>query len=185
MSAAPKQRLRQDKPELVAAAVKKALEATGGDFERAVTLLEKRVRANARLRSELLEPFITQACRDAVRQEVRLVRREVWTGTRSGTPPKPQVTPSPRPAKSDSRVVYLAKGNLAMFPLPGGKPLGEATREEVADAAAFYSRQSADMGAKARWLSLIAQSLPAGRTVAEVLTDERLTELQAEARKDV
>jgi hypothetical protein len=38
------------------------------------------------------------------------------------------------------------------------------------------------MGAKARWLRLVAQSLPEGKKASDVLSDQRLRELQSEAQ---
>jgi len=40
------------------------------------------------------------------------------------------------------------------------------------------------MAAKARWLRLVLQSVPEGKTAGDVLTDERLRELQREAQAE-
>ncbi|WP_091739826.1 hypothetical protein [Phenylobacterium immobile] len=170
---------RKMKPEeLVGAAVIAALEDANGDMNKAADMLQIAVDQSPTLRSALLEPWVAQACREAIRRHLQDVRREVWTGTKSHTAgaSKPEVM-----AEQRARVVQLAAGTLLMFPLPGGRRLGEATREEVGAAAEFYSRQSADMGTKARWLRLIGQSLPDGKRVSDVLSDRRLEELQLEA----
>lgn len=154
---------------------RKALGDAGGDVTNAAKMFEEAVRQSRTLRDQLTEPLISEACRAAVRGEVRQERRTVWT------PPPAQ---KPDAKVQADRVVHLAAGTLAMFPLPGGKRLGEATREEIATAADFYGRQAADMGAKARWLRLIAQSVPDGKRVGDVLTDKRLRELQEEAQRE-
>lgn len=158
----------------VADAAKAALEANNGDVKAATAALEQRVRASRALRDMLTDPLISNACYDAIRRQCHVERRQVWS------PPVEKLVAT-RVAGAH-RVVKLAAGNLLTFPLPGGKKLGEATRAEVAQAANFYQSQSDDMGHKARWLQLVQQSIPDGKTVADVLNDKRLRELQKEAR---
>lgn len=167
----------------IADVARKALGDANGNIDEAARMFEAAIRQSRSLRDQLTEPLIADACRVAVRKEVKDVRREVWTGSQSRA--AGQSKPDAIKAQA-GRVVQLAAGTLAMFPLPGGKRLGEASREEISTAAEFYGRQAADMGAKARWLRLIAQSVPDGKKVSDVLSDARLRELQAEAsRADV
>lgn len=169
--------------ELILAAARAALDDAGGDLNEATSMMIAAAEQSPPLKRALLEPFLETACRAAVRREIQSVRREVWTGSKSNA--AGQSRPAAVTAQQQqARVISLAAGTLSMFPLPGGKSLGRATREEVAAAAEFYAKQSADMGAKARWLRLISQSLPDGKTVADVLTDRRLHELQIEAQRD-
>lgn len=173
---------RMTPEELILAAAKAALEDASGDLNIATEMMVAAAGKSSALRNALLEPYLETACREAVRRQIQSIRREVWTaskGKRAGSSAPSAVVEQQQRA----RVVQLAAGTLMMFPLPGGKRLGEATREEVAAAAEFYAKQSADMGAKANWLRLIGQSLPEGKKVAEILTDRRLQELQAEAAK--
>lgn len=166
----------------VADAARTAMEAAKGDVAQAAAAMERAVRSDPKLRDALTDPLIAGACMDAVRRVVHEVRRTIWSG------PSEPVIVSKAPvvdvAEQSARVAQLAAGTLMMFPLPGGKRLAEATREDVSKAAGFYDSQSRDMGVKARWLFLIAQSVPAGKTVAEALTDKRLRELQTEAQRD-
>ena len=53
-----------------------------------------------------------------------------------------------------------------------------------AEAAGFYEAQSADMAHKARWLRLVAQAVTGRKKAGAVLSEERLRELQDEARRD-
>jgi hypothetical protein len=69
------------------------------------------------------------------------------------------------------------------FRLPNGRKLGDATRPDLALAMGAYEIQSTDAAIKHRWLRLILQSVPAGKTVRETLTEERLAELRESARK--
>ena len=165
--------------ELVNEAARRALDDANGDAREAARMLEQAARTASPLREALTDPLIAGACWDAVRGQVRKERAAIWTtpNVASGPTAKPQAL-----AAQADRVVQLATGTLRMFPLPGGKRLGEATRQEIAEAAHFYERQAGDMAHKARWLQLVAQSVPDGRSAGEVLTDQRLAELQAEAR---
>lgn len=169
-------------PELTIEEVaRRAFADASGDVDEAVGMFERAIRQSQRLRDALTEPLITSACREAINALVRKNRHSAWTGAE----PRAPVRSAPPTAEAQaSRVVQLASGTLLMFPLPGGKRLSEATREDVTEAATFYGRQAADMGVKARWLRLIAQSLPADKTVGEAITDKRLRELQTEAQRD-
>ena len=162
---------------LITEAARKAVKEAKGDQRLAVDILEAAVRKDQRLRDAILDPLLREACSTVVSREIRTERREVWT------PTAPTRTES-LGRSGASRVVQLAAGNLLMFPLPGGKKLAEATRAEIAEAAGFYDRQAGDMAHKARWLRLVAQSVPAAKTVGDVLTDKRLRELQEAARAE-
>lgn len=161
--------------DFVAEAARRALDDAKGDTREATRMLEEAVRQSRKLRDLLTEPLIGNACYDAVRGQVRADRRASWNA------PAPTATVTPAKVDTSSRVVHLATGTLLMFPLPGGKRLGEATREEIGTAAAFYEGQSNDMAHKARWLRLVGQHLKGEKKVSDVLTDARLRELQQEA----
>ncbi len=168
--------LRKLEPDPVADAARKALAEADGDVRVATKALERAVRGNRALRDALLEPLVATACYSAVTAACRQERRKVWT------PPTDKLVRSR--VHGAYRIVQMAAGNLLAFPLPGGMKLAEATREEVAEATRFYDAQSVDMSWKARWLRLVAQSIPTGKRVGDVLTDKRLGELQAEAARD-
>lgn len=69
------------------------------------------------------------------------------------------------------------------FTLPGGKKLGDATRADLATALSAYEIQASDFAVKHRWMRLIQQSVPDGKRVRDVLTEQRVAELKAEAKK--
>ncbi|MBI5940668.1 MAG: hypothetical protein HY859_09600 [Caulobacterales bacterium] len=164
----------------VADAARSAMDAAKGDLTTAAASMETAVRKDPKLRDALTEPLIAGACMEAVRRIMHERRRSIWSA-----PSEPiALGRGADKASQADRVAHLASGTLLMFPLPGGVKLSEATRDDVVRAAGFYDAQAKDMGVKARWLSLIAQSIPAGKTVGEVLTAKRLKELQAEAQRD-
>lgn len=165
----------------IADVAKRALKDADGNIDQAAAAFERAVRASPKLRELLTEPLIAGACREAVKAQVRENRSAIWSDRPARQPPPRRPTD---PGIQASRVVQLAAGTLLMFPLPGGKRLGEATRDEIGAAATFYESQAGDMATKARWLRLVAQSLTGDKTVSQALTDKRLRELQAEALKD-
>ena len=169
---------RKADPDLVAEAARRALDDAKGDAREATRMLVEAVRQSRRLRDALLDPLISNACYDAVRMQIHVDRRQAWR------PPAEKLVPSRSGVTGSYRVVQLAAGTLLMFPLPGGKKLGDATRSELAAAADFYANQSADMGHKSRWLRLVAQSVPEDKTVSDVMTDARLRELQEASRAE-
>lgn len=165
---------RKPKNDPVLEAAKIALDGASGDVQKATKAFEKTIRGDRALRDALLEPLIASACYDAIRKVSITERRSVWK------PGGEKIVKGK--THGSARVIQLAAGNLLMFPLPGGKKLGDANRKEISAAASFYLGQSNDMGHKARWLQLIAQSVPANQKVSDVLTDKRLRELQREAK---
>lgn len=78
---------------------------------------------------------------------------------------------------SSGRVVILASARLSEFPLPSGKVLGSATREEIEGAIEVLRSNIATLNARADWLSSIAQRLPPQRRVCEVLSEQDLERL--------
>lgn len=152
------------------------MEKAGGDLPAAARALDDIVWSDRDLRDELVRPLTRDACYDILRKSRHEARRAVWSGVKSHD--------ARAPLPANKRIEALARGtaaSLMLFQLQNGKQLGDATRAEVADAAGQYETQAMNLGFKARWLRLIAQSVPDGQTVAEALTDERLIELQAEA----
>ena len=156
----------------VGAAAGKVMREADGNLENAAKALVAWVRKDKVLKQALLEPLVEYACYHAVRRCQITSRDKVWNA------------PPPKPGMSDAqRVEALARSNLMLFALPiaNGKLLRDATRAEVSQASDFYGKQATDMAHKSRWLALIGQSLPDGKTVADTLSEDRLRELQEEA----
>jgi hypothetical protein len=166
--------IAHDESDSVSACARLALAEASGDVGKATIILLERVRKDKALRHELLEPLVEYACHQAVSRELRSNRANVWS--------PPSARTLERMSHAD-RVTALAAGTLLMFPLPGGKRLGEAVRDEISQAAVFYDRLATDTSHKARWLRLVAQSIPSGKTVRDTLTDDRLRELQKEVAR--
>lgn len=171
---------KKEERDAVSEAARDALSRANNDVQKAAKLLEEAVRSRPKLREAITDPLIVEACYDAVRAQTRVARKVIWNPP---SPSLPRSTPKAAVLEQASRVIHLASGTLLMFPLPGGKRLGDATRGEISEAAGFYERQGRDMADKARWLRLVAQSVTGKKTASEVLSDTRLRELQVEARR--
>lgn len=67
------------------------------------------------------------------------------------------------------------------FPLAGGLPLRDATRSDVERQADLYAGQAKVMNQRARWLSMIAQAVPPGSRVGDILDEARVSALFQQA----
>lgn len=128
--------------------------------------LEEAARSDRELRDYLTEPYLKQACYNAVRSHYRVERREIWTA------------PNYTKGGNGQRVEQHAR-TLLDFPLPNGKRLRDATREDLLSAAEFYRRQSEDMAQKAHWLERIAEKT-GRKKVGAALTVKQIESLRGE-----
>jgi len=169
-TAAKKQEL-----DTIAIVAAEALTKAKGDVVKATDIMIRRVEKDLTLYRLLMDPLVKSACYDAVRQQCRSDRRVIW------------LAKQPTPAAHQNGVVALAAGTrntLLDFPLLGGLKLRDAMRGDVEKTAEFYGQQSTDMGVKAKWLTLIANSLPPKKRVGQVLTAERLEALKQRAEHE-
>jgi hypothetical protein len=163
---------RPDTPKgpTVATVARDALDAAKGNALQATEIMVDRVQGNFALYRALMDPLLRESCYNAISAQIRAKRQKVYN------------TPQPSKAKARASVAALAAGNgLFDFPLPGGLRLGDAMRDDVAAAAAFYQSQATDMGHKAAWLGLILHALPKGKKVKDALTAAKLEALKEEA----
>jgi hypothetical protein len=151
-----------------------AFDKAGGDRQKAISILVDRVRNDRRLRDMILEPLTEYACGIQIDRVLRTGRELTWRA--------PSTAPKQSAPNAARRVIALAEDMLLSFPLPGGKKLVDATRDEVIAASDFYSKQAENMRHKSVWLRLVAQSVSGEKRVGECVTVERLRELQEEAR---
>ncbi len=79
-------------------------------------------------------------------------------------------------SQSPERVIALGQANLMAYPLPSG-PLGQATKEDVLIAANRLATLAKETGRRSNWLQTIADRMPEGRCVADVLKEEDLASI--------
>lgn len=141
-----------------------ALNSSGGDVEQATALLESRAKNDSTIWMALTGPLLSQACYDAVRKICREQRREIWFSENYDK------------GGNGDRVAIHAKG-LLDWPLPGGKRLRDAGKEDLDKAADFYHRQASQMMRVAYFLERISEKV-GKKTVGDKFTEEKLREIQ-------
>ncbi len=163
-------KIEVQEPVSVEAAAKAAMQGEKS-FEDGAKRLLTMAREDAGLMAALMGPYESRAAYDAVRKGSRHLRRVIWDQSTTHA--------------ANGRVGALVAANMAMlleFPLPGGKPLRDATRDEVQDAADLYRKQAVDMVQKAAWLRLVAKNVPTGKTVGETLDELALALFKEETK---
>lgn len=146
---------------------RETLAQCNGDHADARRKLLSRLLTDRKLLATVLEPIIASALHDKL-------------GSLQGNA-RHHITKS----QGKNAVAALADGiarSLMDFPLAGGLRLRDASREQVAAQAQIYQDNADTMGHRARWLALVAQSLPDGKTVGSTMSEERLAELFEQGR---
>ena len=161
-------------PPTLAEIVEDAVESSDSKQEAADKVLAA-VRGDADLYGALLGPYEKTAALDAVGNALTRKRRAIMDTVKS----------HPGAESLATRAGALAQVNSTLFldfPLPGGLPLGRATREEVEEAARHYLDTARDATEKGRWLKRIAEAMPprGKKTVAEYLGEADLAKLRQE-----
>lgn len=148
-----------------------ALDEKNGDVQKAVNYLRLRLNKDRALLEIVLEEAVQFALSEKPRAASKATRYNLVASVER--------------AANRGSVVALSRGiaaSLLDFRLPGGKKIKDANRSEIEADAEFYGRQASDMGHKARWLRLIAQSIPDGKLGGDVISAERALELWEETK---
>lgn len=180
---AAKRKINDDDRQLIFDATDEALEKSGGEIKNAVILLEQNVRRCSDLYNAIVESGIKDLCYEAIRLRLMHLRQSIVKQTNT----KDRALPSADRGFSDTGLSAVAAINLKSlmnFPVTGGKRLGDCTHAEVAESAQKYYAQGLTMMSRGKWLALIAQSISGNKLVKDVLTEDRLHELQVEADRE-
>lgn len=156
----------------------------GDGYENGVVLLKKAVAGDEKLREALWSIWENHACREEIKHIAQSERRIIW---KRGTVKSERSLPALDRTFADGGLQLVAESNFSKLldmPVWGGKLLGECTREEVAAAAEKFYSVSLDMMSKGKFLALVAQGIPDGKKVKDVLSNDRLGELQLEAIRE-
>lgn len=68
------------------------------------------------------------------------------------------------------------------YPLPGGKKLGEATKADLLNSSQISIKQGKTLIERGRWMGMLADRVPFGKTVAESLNESDVQRLMDEAK---
>lgn len=153
----------EDLPTLGALA-RDALAAADGASNPAIDALVERLLRDRSLLRSIIGQIVRAAASDRTLLAVRNERHAIIQ----------------RATNSRSNVLALARGlsaSLLDMPLAGGFRLRTCTRAMVFTEANRFDGLAKDCGRKARFLSSVAQSVPDGQTVGDVISDDRAIEL--------
>lgn len=138
---------------------RQALDLNDGNTELATDWLAEKVMKDPILLRIVINEAVRAASSTHIEEAMRHKRRSILRATTG----------------SKGAVVALSTGWTAAIldmPLANGIRLRDATKAQVIDQAQRYAATAQDAGHKARWLSAIADAVPAGKRVGEVLSDE-------------
>lgn len=146
-----------------------AMEQADGDVLKATEILEAQARSNMDVWRELTDTLLRTACYDACRAVCRSERRIIWN------------SPNYDKGGNGERVKQHAN-TLLDWPLPGGKKLRDATKQDLLEASGFYSKQAAQMTSIANWLDAVAKKVKT-KTVGETLSADDLEKLRDQTKE--
>lgn len=145
--------------------------------QKALAPMLERVNADPDMMAQIMARLVEGECRRLL--ETAISEKHAAEKRRTGGGPLGAQRSSDMTAWANAVESALLDG----FKLPNGKKLGDATRSDISAALASYEIQASDFAVKHRWMRLIQQSVPDGKRVRDVLTEERVAELRAEAKK--
>jgi len=162
---------------LVLEKAREAMDRSKGDREAAKRLMRTWVDGDAKVRSALIDPLIDGAIDQAIRNACAADRNALIARRDPGTVP------------DDVGLRMRARFNLEglyAFQLPGqNKPLGEAVKADIAEAANYHAGQRQGHGVKERWFRMIHQALKdSQKPVKRQLSHEDLSNMFTRAEKE-
>lgn len=147
--------------------VREAFEEREGDVEKTVNYMVTQLSNDKKLLRATIEAEVRMLVSDRVHRQIRQQNAAIVSA-----------------AGRDS-VVVLAGGLVRSFldwRFSDGSKLRDADRAKVAEKAQEYQERADTNGHRASWLRLVAQHLPDGKIVGDVMTEDRLLELFNEAK---
>ena len=177
--ATPKQvRLVDPEPEItLGSLVRAALEEVDGNAEKAASRVYYQLKNDKPLLEKVIKVAIKLAILDRTHHTIGDRRKSIIRS----------IDIQQARLRDKDRVVALAEAIsscLLDMPMVGGRMrLRDASHADVMAQAERYEKMAGGMSHKARWLRMIAQSVPAGRHVGSVITEKRALELFNEARE--
>lgn len=135
-----------------------------GDVLEATAMLEELARQDVEVWQAVTDGLLRTACYDACRSICRSERRTIWHT-------------SGYDAGGNGERIKSHSSSLMEWPLPGGKRMRDATKQDLIDAAGFYAMQASQMAAVSDWLGRVASKVKS-KTVGETLTDKQLRTLR-------
>ena len=152
---------------------REAMEKADNNVQKAYPHCLAALKAEKTFYKEFVGSLVDRVCLEELHRIVRDDRRKLWD--------QAETAHAATPAE---RVAALARSNLMNLVLPNGRRLASATHADCMRYSEDYLKQGQTMCHMGRWLRLIGQSVPEGKTVHKVMSEERLHELREEAEKN-
>lgn len=158
--------------------VEQCLVDAGGNEKHAAQLLRERLQADLQLLQVFVEPLLDHV----IRQQLRKARSRYY---------QPAASPARGAAggAGANGVVLLARANLEDllegYVLHSGVRLGQATREQLIEEARIRREKVAEHLVHVQFLSRVIRAMRSTGKVADVLDNDALRRLMAEARHEV
>lgn len=166
----------------VNAIASECLSEVGGDYDKAATLLEKRLRKDA----DLFDWMVVFTARHLIRGIARSSRHMFGNFSE-----KTNAIVELSGSGGQRSVVGLknaAASNAASFldyPLPGGGYLKDADKARLIEAAAFHRVQMRGNQHKHIWFMKLSKLVPKNKTVNDIFSSEKLENLYNQAKDEV
>lgn len=165
--------------------IQKAFDDADGDRQAAAAAIaEPLLNGNA-----MHDHIIAVGARTVIGNLICSDRNRAFTGRPDADVTKPRSFMQPPSAASMEvhrrRLAGRAVAEVRMLldsPLSSGKKLARANRTDLLAEANVYEPQARDMMAKVNFYRLVAEQVPNGKIVVDVLTNEALTAILAQAR---
>lgn len=141
----------------------KALAESAGDYDAATALLAEWLDDDGGLKDNALQV----AARSLVHKAAHTKRRTVATS----------YTSAPSSGSNKSGIKAMARRNWYDWLLPGGKRLGDATRDDLRVAAQFWYEQAEANRRNGQFMDRLAQLVSDKGTVAASLTQDQIEEV--------
>lgn len=184
MTTAKQERVVEAEPEVTLGELaREALKEAKGRTEVAANKLLFRLHADKALMRQVIMSALRIAIKQQIQTDTNHIRESIVTSIN-----RQNAANTINREKDKSRVIVLAEAVsscLLDMPLAGGKKLRDAGHAEVMAQIDRYEKLAGNMTHKARWLRLIAQSVPTwppGKRVGSIITEKRALELFEEAR---
>lgn len=139
----------------------RCLESCQGDWKKAAAKMEREVRSNAGLYSELMDPLVSGAVWERVRQAARSQRRSFHNAATA-----------PKSPKNDG--LEAVAQSWYDYPIYGGVRLGDATREDLQSAIDGYRMHEQSNRMRREFMERIYAKLPDGKRVRETLHESEI-----------
>lgn len=149
--------------------IKQCLDEADGDAKKACELLAFRIAADDELFESIAMPLIVRSARAHIKKWTQPKQRRRRYQDDEETGASVYSVPS-----IPTGMLAVASRNWLEYPLMNGLTLGDATRETVLTVSDMHAKQSRQHSARARMFKAVADRMPEGKRVRDVMSHEEI-----------